>query len=203
VILRCINDDQLIHSADNHSNSQSFPLKRMTLFTLLYTFIATGFYYFLIKTTSISMNQGDRLMVFSLIDIIINGLVVLIPVLFNYASLNALAFIILPFTSLLLYASLGILPSLMMAAIAIILFKLTHLTILKPVREMLFTSSLITPYSTKNFMDTTIYRLGDALGGWFITLLISLEISMHQMALYFLPATVLWIVTGYTISKKH
>lgn len=186
-----------------YTNDKVFPLKRMALFTLLYTFIATGFYFFLIKMTTTNLNPEERLTLFACMDITINSLAILLPIVLSNRLLRTPAFIVAPCAALALLSTLGLIPTLAVTILAVATFKLVHLTIQKPAREMLFlSSSLSSPYSTKNFMDTAIYRLGDALGGWFVTILISYELNMAQIALYFLPATILWVFTGVAISKK-
>lgn len=186
-----------------NTSEKVFPLKRMALFTLLYTFIATGFYFFLLKMITVNLIPAERLTMFAGIGITINSLAILFPFVLSTTSLRSPAFIIAPCVAFVLLSTLGLIPTLTVAILAIAIFKLLHLTIQKPAREILFlSSSLSSPYSTKHFMDTSIYRLGDALGGWFVTLLISHGLDMAQIALYFLPATILWVFTGVAISKN-
>jgi ATP/ADP translocase len=79
----------------------------------------------------------------------------------------------------------------------------SNLSLQRPARELLhLQSSIVTPYGTKNFIDTTIYRLGDVLAAWAIGMMLTAGFQLEQVALYLLPVTLLWLIIGYTISKN-
>jgi len=178
-----------------------FPLKRLILFVLMYTFIATAFYFFMIKTIATAMPSEDRMQFFSMVDLVTNSVVLVLPYLLQRWSRKPIAFLIVPCLAFILLSTLGIRLTMVTAALALIVFKVSNLSLQRPARELLHASFVI-PYGTKNFLDTTIYRLGDVLAAWAIGMMLSSGLQLEQIALYMLPVTLLWLVIGYTISKN-
>lgn len=178
-----------------------FPLKRLMLFVLMYTFIATGFYFFMIKTIATVMLPKDRMQFFSMVDLITNSVVLVLPYLLQRWSRKPVAFLIVPCISFILLSTLGIRLTMVTAALALIVFKVSNLSLQRPAKELLHTS-FVTPYGTKNFLDTTIYRLGDVLAAWAIGMMLTSGLQLEQIAFYMLPVTFLWLIIGYTISKN-
>ncbi len=180
-----------------------FPFKRISFFILLYTLTATGFYFFMIKTVSSQLVAADRITLFTIIDLVINSLVVLLPLLMRKLIVKPVAFLLVPCLSLLLMMFLGFQITMLTAIMAIVIFKVSNLSVQRPARELLLLgSTLALPYGTKNFLDTAVYRLGDTLGSWGIVLLLSSGTSLHQIALLLIPFIILWIITGHSISKN-
>lgn len=180
-----------------------FPFKRVSFFILLYTLIATGFYFFMIKTVSAQLVAADRITLFTIIDLVINSLVVLLPLLMRKLIIKPVAFLLVPCLSLLLMMLLGFQITMLTTIVAIIIFKVSNLSVQRPARELLLLgSALALPYGTKNFLDTAVYRLGDTLGSWGIVLMLSSGIDLHQIALLLIPFIILWIITGHSISKN-
>ncbi|NJN44368.1 MAG: hypothetical protein HC806_06365 [Anaerolineae bacterium] len=181
----------------------NFPLKWFIIFILLYTFVATIFYFFLVESVSISIPSTTRVTIFSLLDIITNSAVLFLPYLLQRWYRKPIAFLIVPAISILLLSTLGIKFTLVTAALALMVFKMCNLTVQRPTRELLLLqASFARPYGTKNFLDTTIYRFGDVLAAWVISTMTSAGLELKQIAICMLPITIFWIIVGNTVSKK-
>ena len=67
----------------------------------------------------------------------------------------------------------------------------------RPAREVLYT--VVTPeqkYKAKNFIDTVIYRGGDAASGWAFAGLAGLGLELAAMALVAVPLAALWMAVA-------
>lgn len=179
------------------------PIKRLIAFMVLYTFVATGFYYFTLKTVGTHLDKENRIHLFIFLDLITNCSVLVLPYLFRKWSRQPTAFLIVPCISLLLLSSLGIRFTVATAVIALVIFKVSNLSVQRPARDWLYLQSTFsTPYSTQNFLDAVIYRLGDVSAAWTITLLLTHGSGFTQLLSVFVMAASLWIITGYSISKN-
>ena len=58
-------------------------------------------------------------------------------------------------------------------------------------------------YKAKNFIDTAVYRGGDALSGWAFAGLISMGFGLSVIAVIAIPVIILWGYMGYQLGKKH
>jgi AAA family ATP:ADP antiporter len=74
----------------------------------------------------------------------------------------------------------------------------------KPAREILFT---VIPreekYKAKNFIDTVIYRSGDAASGWLATGLRSLGAGLSAVALVALPISLAWLAVAVWLGRRE
>ena len=119
---------------------------------------------------------GARTRLFASVDLTVNVLTLLVQ-LFAFARLSPLLGItgmlaLMPALSVVGFLWLGAAPTLA----ALIAFGVTRrigeFAISKPARETLFTVVPRTErYKAKNFIDTVVYRGGDALSGWLFGML--------------------------------
>lgn len=79
--------------------------------------------------------------------------------------------------------------------------RTSHFAVAKPAQEALYTVvARVEKYRAKTFLDTVVYRGGDALAS---LLYETLRVSMGfaQVALAILPATALWLVLGLLLGR--
>lgn len=70
----------------------------------------------------------------------------------------------------------------------------------KPGREMLFSVvPRVDKYKAKNFIDTVVYRGGDAVAGWAYAGLSALGLGLTGLALAAVPLALLWGLLGYRL----
>ncbi len=75
--------------------------------------------------------------------------------------------------------------------------RASNFAVSKPGREMLFT--VVSPeqkYKSKNFIDTAVYRGGDAMAGWGFAGLRGLGLDMAGIAAASIPLALIWISAG-------
>ena len=141
-------------------------------FLLCYTALSTALYFQQVEIVRDAVpDSADRTRLFATVDLAVNALTLLVQV-FGFARLAAALgpawmLAIIPLLSVAGFLWLGAAPTLA----ALIAFGVTRrvgeFAISKPARETLFT---VVPredrYKAKNFIDTVVYRGGDALSGW-------------------------------------
>jgi AAA family ATP:ADP antiporter len=141
-------------------------------YLLCYTALSTALFFQQVEIVRAAMLEpAERTRLFASVDLTVNSLTLLIQVL-AFSRLTALLgpigmLALVPLLSVAGFLWLGATPTLT----ALIAFGITRrvgeFALSKPARETLFT---IVPreqrYKAKNFIDTVIYRGGDALSGW-------------------------------------
>ena len=178
-------------------------------FILLYTAISTFLYFEQAHILENTIKQSDkRIVYFSNVDLITNVLaiggqfLVTNRIIKRYGLAFALGSI--PFLLAIGFVIVSYKLSLLVIAILIIIHRAGNFSILKPSREMLYTvCNKEEKYRAKNFIDTVVYRGGDALTGWIFTLFISLGFGLSIIALLAVPLVLLWSLTGYRLGKKQ
>jgi ATP:ADP antiporter, AAA family len=153
-------------------------------------------------------DPGDRTAFFAMIDLAVNALTITTQLfitarLVTYLGLPRML-PILPALTLAGFALLAVAP---VAAVLVgfqVARRAGQYAITGPAREMLFT--VVTreeKYKAKNFIDTVVYRGGDAVSGWAFAALTRLGIGMTGVALVALPLAVAWIVTAIYLGRRE
>jgi AAA family ATP:ADP antiporter len=99
---------------------------------------------------------------------------------------------------------LGAAPVLAVLAVFQVLRRAAQYGVGHPTREMLFT--VVTreeKYKAKNFIDTVVYRGGDALSGWAFAGLTALGLGLTGIALVALPVAAGWIATALYLGRRQ
>jgi AAA family ATP:ADP antiporter len=182
-------------------------LRSIALLILCYTTVSTVLYVELVGLVGESFSQPEeRTRFFAGVDLAVNGLALTLQVLgtrnvvHRYgmrATLSALP--------LLLIAGLGTLGawrSMIGFALVQTLHRAGEFALNKPGREMIYTT--VDPesrYKAKNFIDTAIYRTGDATASWLIA---TVRAAGFDAALMVgVPAAALWLVMGWRLGGQH
>jgi AAA family ATP:ADP antiporter len=83
--------------------------------------------------------------------------------------------------------------------------RVANFAVTRPGREMLFT--VVTreqKYKSKNFIDTVVYRGGDAASGWAYTgLSKGLGLDMSMIAIVCMPVAAVWMVLGWLLGARR
>jgi len=177
------------------------------VFTLLYSSISTVLYFQQVFFVESEITiEKNRLLYFSRLDFIINSISILGQFfitkwfLRKYSLSFTLSF--LPIILIVGFLVMNIKTSLLIISGLIILHKAGNYILLKPAKEILFTGcTQEEKYGMKNFIDTFIYRGGDAFTGWIFTLLISLGFGLSFIALTMIPVVVYWGVIGKKLGE--
>ncbi len=178
-------------------------------FVLLYTSISTFLYFeqaHVLETSQLNSNQ--RIAYFAKVDLAVNTLAIIGQLLFTARIIKKIG---LHFTMAIvpLLVSMGLLLmgfklSLILIAVLLVVHRAGNFFLLRPSKEILFT---VTPheqkYQSKNFIDTAIYRGGDALTGWLFAGLTSLGLGLSTIALIAVPLALLWSYNGLKLGWEH
>jgi ATP:ADP antiporter, AAA family len=178
-------------------------------YVLLYT-VLFGFAY-LELARMVAANYADsaeRTALFAQVDLAVNVLT-LLGQLFVVAKFVeklgvGVALALLPALGIAGFAAIGLVPVLAVLVAFQILRRAADYSIARPAREMLFT---VLPreakYKSKNFIDTVVFRGGDAVSGWVYQALKGLGLGLVGIAAVAIPGAILWLVLGLLLGREH
>jgi AAA family ATP:ADP antiporter len=102
------------------------------------------------------------------------------------------------------FVALALVPSLWAVGAVQALRRIGHYALERPARDVLFT---VVPreqkYKSKAFIDTVVYRGGDALAAWTQSGLAALGLAARDLALAGLPLAVLALVLGLWLARRE
>ncbi len=178
-------------------------------FVLFYTSISTVLYFeqaHIVETTF--KKSSERIGYFSTIDFYVNSIAIIGQffltgkIIRKFGLSTVLASI--PFIMGLGLLVLGTNTSLITVAILMVIHRSGNFMLLRPGKEILFTvTSYEEKYKAKNFIDTAIYRGGDALVGWIFAGFTAIGLSLGAIAFFAIPIAFLWSYTGFKLGKEQ
>ena len=188
---------------------QSPYLLGIALLMLLFTTLATFLYFQqaqIIRDTF--SDPSERTAVFASIDLAVNLLTLLIQLFFTGRLVRWLG---LPWTLALVplllalgFMALAVAPVLAVLAVVQIIRRAGNYAIMRPSREMLYVVlGQEEKYKAKNFIDTTVYRGGDAISAWIYTGLRSLGLGLSGIAWIAVPLAGLWALLAYRLGREQ
>ncbi len=179
------------------------------LYILLYTTTSTFLYFQQAHIVAGAFDDpAERTSIFAVIDLSVGLLTLLIQCFVTGRIMPwlgvgpTLGF--LPLLTLLGFAALAVAPGL----VALVTFQATrraaNFAISRPAREVLFTVvGREQKYKAKNFIDTVVYRGGDALSGWAFTGLTGLGLGLSAIALVTVPVAALWLALSVRLGRRQ
>lgn len=100
------------------------------------------------------------------------------------------------------FLALALAPSFGLLAGVMILRRVGEYAFIRPGREMLFAPlDAESKYKAKNFIDTVVYRGGDALGGWLKTALDALQHGAVWVPLIGALSALAWALSGWYLGR--
>jgi len=152
-------------------------------------------------------NRVDQTRIFGIIDMVVQGLAIVIQLFFTGRIAQRLGIGVLLVAVPLLVAAgfawLALAPTFAVLAVVMIARRVGEYALVRPGREMLFTIVPVEEkYKAKNFIDTVVYRGADALSGW---LKATIELLAHQPAVAALVGAaiaVAWAGTGAWLARE-
>lgn len=179
------------------------------LFVVLYVTASTFVYFEQAHIIAAAVGESDRrTTLFALMDLAVNTLTVFAQ-LFVTARLVerwglALTLTLVPALVALGFAGLALAPVLAVIVAFQILRRAGDYAVVRPAREVLFTVlAREDKYKSKNFIDTAVYRGGDAASGWAFAGLSGLGLSLSAIAAVAVPVAGLWAITGLLLGRKQ
>lgn len=202
-----INAKRLFEGVQNIMKSPY--LLGIVAFVLLYTSISTVLYFEQAHIVEeVLAKSTERIRYFSSIDFRVNAIAIIGQFFFagSIIKKSGLSIVLasIPFIMGVGLIVLGLNPSLSVIAMLMVVHRAGNFMLLRPSKEILFTvSSFEDKYKSKNFIDTAIYRGGDALVGWLFAGLVALGWGLGAIAFLAIPISFLWSFIGYRLGKQQ
>jgi AAA family ATP:ADP antiporter len=176
---------------------------------LLFTTLSTFLYFqqALIVEEAFS-KPASRTAMFAAMDFSVNALTLFVQVFLTGRIVAALglpwALAIIPLFLVLGFGALAVAPVLSVFVVVQVLRRSGNYALMKPAREMLYVIlSRDEKYKAKNFIDTAVYRGGDAISAWLFAGLRGLGLSLGQTAWVAVPIAGLWAWVAFRLGQKH
>ncbi len=173
---------------------------RIALVVLLANLISTYFYFEQSRIVGLAISEpAARVQLFARMDLAVNILTVLAQVFLTGTLMQRLgvgfAAGALPLTVVVGLIAIAIAPTLPVIVVVVVIERAVAFAITNPAFRVLWT--VVEPedkYKAQNFVDTVVYRGGDAASGWlFNEIAKGLGLSMTAVALLTLPLAAWWL----------
>jgi len=178
-------------------------------YLLCYTTLSTTLYFQQVEIVRAEVpDSTERTRLFATIDLVVNSLTLIVQLVLT-ARLGAVLGVgwmlaLMPIASLAGFAWLGAVPTLAVLIAFGVTRRVGEFAISKPVREALYT---VVPredrYKAKNFIDTVVYRGGDAFSGWLVAGLRGLGLGVSGIAFAALPVAGGWLAVSFWLGRKQ
>jgi len=188
---------------------QSRYLWGVSAYILLYTTVATFLYFIQAHIVHDSFDDpARRTQVFALLDLATNTLTVVLQLFFTgrivarWGLPTVLG--IVPIVVAAGFLILGWAPVLVLIALVQVLRRAGNYALARPGREMLYgVLPRIDKYKSKNFIDTVVYRGGDAVSGWIYAAMAALGLGMAGIAWAAIPLALAWLLVGLFLGRRY
>ncbi len=186
---------------------QSPLLKQIGVFILLYTTISTFLYFEQAHIISDAYSSSsDRTQFFGTRDLLVNSFTLIFQFFLTEKIIRnwgiAFCLMVVPFVAAIGFFGLGLSQSVYLLLAVQVAYRSLSFAVQRPAREVLFTSvSVDERYKSKNFIDTALYRGGDAISGWLFAGLSAVISSLQIIAFVTIPIAIGWMLSGRRIGK--
>lgn len=179
------------------------------LLMLLFTTLATFLYFMQAQIIRDAfVDSAQRTAVFASIDLVVNALTLVVQVFltsrlikwFGLASVLA----IIPVLLAIGFTLLGVAPVLAVLLVVQVIRRAGNYAVMRPAREMLYVVlSREEKYKAKNFIDTFVYRTGDAISAWVYAAMRSIGLGLSGIALIAVPLALIWAWIAFGLGRKQ
>jgi len=184
-------------------------LAGICLLILLYTTLSTFLYFQQAQIVRDSFDDpASRTAVFAAIDFAVNFLTILTQLLLTSRLVRKIGLSwTLALIPLLLgggFLLLGIMPALGILIVVQVLRRAGNYAVMRPAREMLYVVlGKEEKYKAKNFIDTVVYRGGDAVSAWVYAGLKAAGFTLATIAWVAVPLTGVWAWTSFKLGMRQ
>jgi AAA family ATP:ADP antiporter len=181
----------------------------IALYVALGTLLGTFLYFHQAYIVAAEVpTSGERTALFAKIDLVVNLLTPLLQIFLVSRLMRrfgiGVTLMILPVAAIAGFALIGIYPTLAVLVAFQVLRRAGEYAIARPAREVLFTVlDREQKYKAKNFIDTVVFRGGDAASGWLFEGLRVLGLGFSGIAFVGVPVAVLWAGTGWMLGRTQ
>ena len=176
---------------------------------ILYTTLATFLYFQQAQIIRDSFdNPANRTAVFAAIDFSVNALTIITQVFLTSRIVDKLGLhmtlALIPFLLGFGFLMIGLMPVLGVLIAVQILRRAGNYAVMKPAREMLYVVlGKEEKYKAKNFIDTVVYRGGDAVSAWAFAGLKAMGLNLAAIALVAVPLCGIWTWISFRLGKRQ
>jgi AAA family ATP:ADP antiporter len=184
-------------------------LAGICLYMLLFTATSTFLYFQQANIVAGAFaDPAERTRLFALIDLAVGVLTLLTQIFATGRVIRALgvafALATTPVLTAAGFLALAAAPTLALVVAFQALRRAANFAIAQPAREVLFTViGREAKYKSKNFIDTAVYRGGDALSGWSFAGLRGLGLDLASIALVAVPLALVWLAAGLYLGRRE
>jgi AAA family ATP:ADP antiporter len=189
---------------------QSPFLFRIALWVLIANLIGTYFYFEQTRIVGEAYsNPADRVQLFARMDLAVNTLTVLGQLLVTGAFLSRLGVgltaAIMPATAMAGLSALAVAPSVGVIAAVMIVERAVGFAFANPALRTLYT---VVPaedkYKAQNFIDTVVFRAGDAASGWlFGPVAKAAGFGLSAVVVLALPLAAMWLALSVALGRRQ
>jgi len=178
-------------------------------YLLLYSFLSTFLYFEQANIINSALeSRTERTALFAQIDLWVNSLTLLMQIFLTGHLMRklgiTLVLVIVPILTVAGFISLAFAPVLVTLVIFQVVRRAGSYALSRPARETLFTIlGREEKYKAKNFIDTFVYRTGDALSAGLNGLLAMIGLGVASVAWVAVPFAVLWTAVGGWLGHKQ
>ncbi len=176
---------------------------------LLYSTLSTFLYFQQAQIIKDAFGDSEtRTAVFAAMDLAVNALTLFLQVFVTGRLVKrlglGLTLALIPLLLSIGFLALALLPVLAVLVSVQVLRRAGNYAIMRPAREMLYVVvSREEKYKAKNFIDTVVYRGGDAASSWVYAAMRSFGLNLSTVAWIAIPLALLWSGIGLWLGQKH
>jgi AAA family ATP:ADP antiporter len=179
------------------------------IYVMLGTLLGTFLYFHQANIIAVDVPApGERTALFANIDFAVNVLTLVCQLLVVGRLVGRFGvgatLMILPVVGAIGFFFIGLTPTLAVLVVFQVIRRAGEYAIARPVREILFTVlNREEKYKAKNFIDTVVFRGGDAVSGWLFEGLRMLGLGFAGIAFVSVPVALLWAGTGWMLGRSQ
>ena len=179
------------------------------LMMLLFTTLSTFLYFMQAQIIRDAFDDSaQRTAVFATIDLAVNVLTLLIQLFLTSRLIKwfglAVMLAIIPVLLSAGFILLSIAPVLVVFLAVQVIRRAGNYALMRPAREMLYVVlSREEKYKAKNFIDTVVYRAGDAISAWVFAGMRSAGLSLSGIAVIAVPLALVWACVAYYLGRQQ
>lgn len=179
------------------------------VFLLLFSITSTFLYFQQAAIVSGAFkDRAAQTEFFATVDLLVNCLTLAVQ-LFLTARIVltlgvALTLGVLPALTIVGFGAIALLPTIMAVAGFQVIRRAADYAVARPARELLYTvASREDRYKAKSVIDTVIYRVGDQVGAWSVTLLRAAGLGAPQVSVAAIPLAALWLINALWLGRRQ
>ncbi|MEW8691213.1 MAG: MFS transporter [Candidatus Thiodiazotropha endolucinida] len=179
------------------------------LLMLLFTLLSTFLYFQQAQIVKDAFSDSEtRTSVFAAIDLSVNLLTLLLQTFVTSRLVKrvglGITLALIPLLLVFGFLLLGFYPTLPVLITVQVMRRAGNYAIMRPAREMLYVVlSREEKYKAKNFIDTVVYRGGDAVSSWVYAGLKSVGFTLSSIAWIAIPISLFWAWIAYRLGRRQ